>query len=150
MSISKFIEGITSGYGFEINYNNNVKRKITPKIGIDDAFFLIYNWPDDPEGTNTSIIIKLHYYFELNETKYEIGTTTTFYDNDVTVYERMPDWFLNDAYPELIKKALAISKEKLEENLGVVLNEVAPFEGQENKAKRLANKAAKKRQVDYV
>jgi hypothetical protein len=42
-----------------------------------------------------------------------------------------------------VQRALEISKQKLEEELGVSLTNIAPFDTQETKAKRLANKALK-------
>ncbi|MDO6490991.1 MULTISPECIES: hypothetical protein [unclassified Cellulophaga] len=150
MDYPEHILKITTGGGFEITSKKEVTKKVTPKIGVDNAIFLIYDWPDDKEGANTSIIIALHYSFILNDKKYEISTKNTFYDFDNKFYNNLQDWFFKDMYPLFMHKALEISKEKIEKELGVSFSNTAPFNTQETKAKRLANKAAKNYLVDTI
>ncbi|ADV50447.1 hypothetical protein Celal_3173 [Cellulophaga algicola DSM 14237] len=151
MDYTKTVDGICKGGGFEITHKIEVTKKITPKISIDDAHFLIYDWPDDKEGANTTIAINLTYFFILEDKKYEIGTKNTFYDYDVTAYKNtLKNWYTNDVYPLIVKRALEISKEKLEEELGVSLTNIAPFDTQEAKVKRLANKALKSCLIDTI
>lgn len=150
MDYTETVDNITKGGGFEITHKKEITKKIAPKISIDDAMFLIYDWPDDKEGANTSIIINLNYFFILNDKEYEISTKNTFYDFDNKFYDNLQDWFYKDMYPLFVKKALEVSKENIEKDLGVSLSNIAPFDTQETKAKRLANKAAKGTLVDYV
>ncbi|MGJ8732784.1 MAG: hypothetical protein ACSHW4_06545 [Cellulophaga sp.] len=151
MDYTKTVDNICKGGGFKITHKIEVTKKITPKISIDDAHFLIYDWPDDKEGANTTITISLTYFFLLEDKKYEIGTKNTFYDYNVSSYkDNLKNWFTNDVYPLIVKRALEISKEKLEEEFGVSLTNTAPFDTQETKAKRLANKALKSCLIDTV
>lgn len=150
MEYPEHILKITTGGGFEITNKKEVTKKVSPKISVDDAVFVIYDWPDDKEGANTSIIIGLNYSFILNDKKYEISTKNTFYDSDNKFYDNLQDWFFKDMYPLFIHKALEISKEKIAEDLGVSLSNTAPFDTQETKAKRLANKAAKNHLVNTI
>ena len=151
MDYTKTVDNICKGGGFQITHKKEVTKKITTKISIDDAYFLIYDWPDDKEGANTTITISLTYFFILDDKKYEIGTKNTFYDYNVSSYQHsLKIWFTNDVYPLIVKRALEISKEKLEEEFGVSLTNTAPFDTQETKAKRLANKALKGCLIDTV
>ena len=151
MDYTKIGEEISKYAAYELVYKTEETKKHTSKISIEEAGFLIYDWPDDKEGANTSIPVSLNFYFTLEDKEYQIGTKNTFYDYNVKAYQMNTSHsYIKDIYPFLVKKALEVSKEKIEEILGVSLSEVAPFNTQETKANSLSNTAIKACMIDTI
>jgi len=143
------IQDFTQQGSCELTYNTEIKEITVTQIAIDDAYFLIYNWPDDKDGVNASIVINLHLYFILDEKKYQTGTKTTFYDYDVAKYENLQNWYFKNIYPAMVKNALVLSKKEIESKLNTSLN-INPFNTQEDQIMKLTKAAEKNQHIVYV
>ena len=121
-----------------------------PKVSIDGAYLLIYNWPDDPSGANTTIHVDLTYLFIHNDQEYKAITRTKFYDFDVAKFENLPKKYFITEYHKLVEQALILSKQKIEEKLEEPLSSVIPFNFNRQDSILLAINAGYSRQIDYV
>jgi len=121
-----------------------------PVVTINNAFFLIYDWPDDPKGANTTIPINLTSFFIHNDQEYRVITKTTFYDFNISKFENLHiNYYINE-YAEMVKQALILTKQKIEKELREPLSTVIPFNFNQEDIILLALNASKSRHIDYL
>ena len=150
MSTVETIETVITSGSCDLTSFEKVEEISKPNVSIDGAFLLIYNWPDDPEGANTTIHVDLTYLFVHNDQEYKAVTKTTFYDFDVAKFENLPKNYFITEYHKLVEQALILSKQKIEKELKEPLSTVVPFSFNRDDSMLLAINAGYSRQIDYV
>lgn len=150
MSTIETIETVITSGSCDLTSFEKVEEISKPKVSIDGAYLLIYNWPDDPEGANTTIHVNLTYLFVHNDQEYKAVTKTTFYDFDVAKFENLPKKYFITEYHQLVEHALILSKQTIEEKLEEPLSSVIPFSFSREDSILLAINAGYSRQIDYV
>ncbi|REH56734.1 hypothetical protein C7448_101777 [Tenacibaculum gallaicum] len=150
MSTVETIEKVITSGSCDLTSFKKVEAFSKPDIDISDAFILIYNWPDDPEGANATIHVELTYFFIHNNQEYKAVTKTTFYDYDIDKFENLHKYYFITEYPLLVKQALILSKQKIEKELKEPLTSIIPFNFDDDKTMLLSMRAGSCRQIDYV
>lgn len=150
MSTVETIEEVIKTGSCNLTSFEKIEEISKPKVSIDGAYLLIYNWPDDPSGANTTIHVDLTYLFIHNDQEYKAITRTKFYDFDVAKFENLPKKYFITEYHQLVEHALILSKQKIEEKLEEPLSSVIPFNFNRQDSILLAINAGYSRQIDYV